>query len=199
MKNIAVITDRFLPITQTFIYREITAIKNFNIIVLTRKKQNEELFPYESVYSFNNSSTVIYDFLRVIRRKKIKLIHIHFGVKALQYLQLKKISRLPFVISFHGYDASKILKNPAILSKYKKMLFPNADLIITVSQKLKDNLVNAGCPKDKMTVLWSGVNTEQFYYIARTLQNNQTVKVLSIARLTEKKGFPILYDLLQMS
>lgn len=194
MDTVAVITSEFLPTTQTFIYEEILGIKNYNVIVLTNKRQNADIFPYEKVYVCDDIYKVNRVFSKIIKKCHVKLIHIKFGTVALRYLKLVKLTGLPYIVSFHGYDASRSLKQPAVLSKYKKQLFPGANHIITVSPKLKENLVKAGCSSKKITVLWSGVDVEKFWYQPRTLKNNETVKLLCIARLTEKKGLQYLIE-----
>jgi len=192
MNTIAIIADEFLPLTQTFVYEEITGIKNFDVIVLTRKILNKDFFPFKNIYVCEDLYKANDFFLNTIKKHNVKLIHIKFGTISLNYLKLIKKSRLPCLVSFHGYDASEGLKQPAILYKYKKHLFPAAAHIVTVSPKLKSNLVNAGCPSKKITVLWSGVDLEKFQYKPRTIQKDETVKILCIARLTEKKGLKYL-------
>ncbi|NLY43080.1 MAG: colanic acid biosynthesis glycosyltransferase WcaL [Clostridiaceae bacterium] len=192
MDTVAVLVDEFLPVTQTFIYEEITGIKEYNVIVLTAKRENEELFPFKNVYTCTNIYRINNYFSRIIKRKNVRLIHVKFGTSFLKYFELIKSIQLPCIVSFHGYDASQNLKQPLILSKYKRILFPNTDHIITVSPKLKENLIGAGCPPHKITVLWSGVNVEKFWYKPRTIKNNENVKILCVARLTEKKGLEYL-------
>ncbi|NLY43083.1 MAG: colanic acid biosynthesis glycosyltransferase WcaL [Clostridiaceae bacterium] len=194
MQTIAVVVDRFLLDIRTYIYEEITAIKKYNILVLTRKRENANLYPYKNVYTCKNFLNPLTEFSRTIKKNDVKLIHIKFGTSALRYLDLKKMTGLPLIVSFHGYDASGVLNNPLVLNEYQKKLFPKADHIITVSQKLKDNLVNAGCPKDKITVLWSGIDLEKFYYKPRKIKDGETVKILSIARLTSAKGLKYLIE-----
>jgi glycosyltransferase involved in cell wall biosynthesis len=192
MKTVALISQIFLPPTQTFVYDEVTAIKNFNILVLTRQLQNKEQFPYKNLYVCKNSSVILKEFSKVIKKKEAKLIHVQFGTVGLQYMKLKKLTGLPYIVTFHGYDASKKLNDPSIRSGYRKELFTKADHFIAVSQNLKNNLVNAGCPENKITVLSSGIDVMQFHYQPRTINNNQTVKILTVARFTEKKGIEYL-------
>jgi len=194
MKTVAVIADRFLLDIRTYIYEEITALKKYNVLVLTKKRENKKLYPYENVYTCKNTLNPTREFAEVIKKNSVKLIHVKFGTSALNYLELKKLTGLPLVVSFHGYDASGILNNAVILNKYRKRLFPSADHFITVSQKLKDNLVKAGCPRNKITVLWSGIDLEKFYYKPRTLNKDEPVKILCIARLSGEKGLPYLIE-----
>lgn len=194
MQTVAVIADRFLLDIRTYIYEEITSIKKYNVLVLTKKRENKDLYPYKNVYTCKNTQNPIQEFSKIIAKCNAKLIHVKFGTSALSYLDLKKLTGLPFIVSFHGYDASGVLNNSMVLSKYQKKLFPKVDHIITVSQKLKDNLVNAGCPHNKITVLWSGIDLEKFYYKPRTIDAGETVKILSIARLTGTKGLTYLIE-----
>ncbi|WHH58357.1 glycosyltransferase [Petroclostridium sp. X23] len=194
MKTVAVVADRFILDVRTYIYEEITAMKKYNILVLTKRRENSHIYPFKNVYECKNKENPMKEYVNMIKKQKARLIHIKFGNDALQYIKLKRITGLPLVVSFHGYDASGALKNPWILHKYKKELFPNTDHIVTVSQKLKDNLAAAGCPSNKITVLWSGIDLEKFYYKPRTLNNGEAVRILSVARLTEAKGLKYLIE-----
>jgi len=192
MKTVAVIVDRFLLDIRTYIYEEITAIKKYHVLVLTKKRENKDLYPYKNVYVCKNTINPTKELAEIIKKNNVKLIHVKFGTSALQYLELKKLTGVPLVVSFHGYDASGVLNNPVVLKKYKNKLFRKADHIIAVSQKLKNNLVKTGCPESKITVLWSGIDLEKFYYKPRKINRNEPVKILSIARLTSGKGLTYL-------
>jgi glycosyltransferase involved in cell wall biosynthesis len=159
VKNVAILIEQFLPSIQTFIYEELTAINKFNMFVLTEERLSEDIYPFENVHICKK----IKEYSKIIKKQNIKLIHTKFGQNALRYLELKKLTGVPFIASFHGVDASHQLKSGSMLSMYKKKLFPKVDHIIAVSPTLKDNLVKAGCPKNKITVIWSGVDVEKFY------------------------------------
>jgi len=192
MDTIAYITPIFLPVTQTFIYDEITEIKHHNVLALTLKRQNRSKFPYKNLYVAKSSIASVNEFYHVMKKQNVKLMHFQFGITANHLFGLKKISGLPMVVTFHGFDASSELKKPSVLSEYKTKVFPAADQIIAVSQKLKNNLINAGCPQDKITVLSNGIDLTKFSYKPRILNDKETVKILCIARLTEKKGLTYL-------
>ena len=190
MQNVAVITKNFLPITQTFIYQELTAIKNFKVIVLTRQRFNKKMFPYKDLYVCKN----INDYLKAIKKQNIQLLHIKFGYNGLHYYTLKEQTGLPLIVSFHGGDASARLKDPSTHSAYQDKLFPIVDRIVVVSHTLKNNLVQAGCPENKIVVIPSGIDLEKFYYKPRTIKENEPIKILCIGRLTEKKGHQYLIE-----
>ena len=194
METVAIVVDRFLLDVRTYIYEEITAIEKYHVLVLTRKRENEELYPFNNIYVSQYPRNIFKEYESILYKQNARLIHVKFGTDALKYLPLKRRTGLPFVASFHGYDASSALNNPKILGKYRKFLFPNADHLITVSKKLKDNLIEVGCPEKKITVLWSGIDVNKFSYKPRMVNKNEKIKIFTIARLKEAKGIHYLID-----
>jgi len=194
MNTIAQISPIFLPATQTFIYDEITGIKKYKVLLLTLRQKNKSQFAFDNIYVAKNAMTSIEEFYQIMKKQNVQLIHFQFGITALFLLGLKKLSKLPTVVTFHGFDASIELKKRSTLLQYKKKLFPQTDHIIAVSHKLKENLVNSGCPENKITVLSNGIDVHRFEYKPRILNHSEPVKILCIARLTEKKGLIYLIE-----
>jgi colanic acid/amylovoran biosynthesis glycosyltransferase len=61
-------------------------------------------------------------------------------------------------------------------------------MFLPVSQSLADRLVASGCERSKIVVLHSGIECGKFSYIQRRLYKGEQAKILTIGRLTEKKG-----------
>jgi len=75
-------------------------------------------------------------------------------------------------------------ENPGIYHK----LFREGDLFLPVCQSLKERLIQAGCDENKIVVHYSGIDCSIFEYSQRKRINGEHIKVLTIARLVEKKG-----------
>ncbi len=67
-------------------------------------------------------------------------------------------------------------------------LFRKADLILCVSESIRAKLLELGCQEQKIRVHHSGVDTRQFALPKRQPAGDGKVKLLTIARLVEKKG-----------
>jgi len=129
-------------------------------------------------------STMIY---KLQDSPEYDIIHCQFGTVAPQILLLKEIGAIggKIVTSFRGYDATLYLKNNP--GGYGN-LFEKGDLFLPVSKSLKQILINMTENKDKIKVLYSGIDTKKFNYTKRKFSDNGIVYCTTIARLTEKKG-----------
>jgi glycosyltransferase involved in cell wall biosynthesis len=128
---------------------------------------------------------------RLVRAISPSLIHAHFGRDAAHILPLVRGSRLPFVVTFHGWDAtvtSETLNESASGRRYlrrRKKLADSAVHIIAASRFLASCLKERGFPQEKIVVHYVGVDTGKF------LPNPSIPRedvVLFVGRLVEKKG-----------
>lgn len=115
-------------------------------------------------------------------------MHAHFGTDALWILPAVKKLDLPFVVTFHGYDAG-FLKGPYSRSyrhfvNRRHIVFERADKIIAVSNFMKNRLLELGCPPKKIVVHYIGINLELF----NPAQSKRDPVILSVGRLIERKG-----------
>lgn len=115
------------------------------------------------------------------------VIHCQFGTYGEAALPLREIGAITgrLVTSFRGFDASKYLRtHPHAYDA----LFREGDLFLPVSRSLADRLVASGCERAKIVVLHSGIECGKFRYIERRLIEGEPARILTIGRLTEKKG-----------
>lgn len=125
--------------------------------------------------------------LEIKRNGPYDVIHCQFGTLGPLALLLRQIGAASgkLFVSFRGYDATKHMqRHPGVFDT----LFRGADLILPVSRSLAEQLIAAGCHPEKITVLHSGVDHGKLEYSERLLTEGQPIKVLTIARLVEKKG-----------
>lgn len=106
------------------------------------------------------------------------------GPKALKFRYLGAVTG-KLIISFRGYDASKHLYNN--IGIYDE-LFREADLFFPVCRHFKQRLIKEGCDKKKIKVHRSGINLAKFEYSYPKKPKGGLTKLLTIARLVEKKG-----------
>lgn len=85
----------------------------------------------------------------------------------------------------HGYDIS-VFKKVAIWGGFYPSLAKNSVKILPISELWSSRLQKLGVPKRKLQVHHMGVETSQFSYSEKTIST--PLKVLSVARATEKKG-----------
>lgn len=121
-----------------------------------------------------------------IGRPGFDILHCQFGDVAVSLLPLIKIGVLSgrLVTSFRGWDATQY---PALYPGRYRDLFSLGDAFLPVSHSLEQRLQELGCPRDRVTVLRSGVDLTQFRFRDKK-KIGQPVNLITIGRLTEKKG-----------
>ncbi|MFC4768597.1 glycosyltransferase [Effusibacillus consociatus] len=190
MSEVAVVRERFLPASETFIYSELVNLKNLSAIVCTKKIINSDRFPFKPIHVYKNKNHLC----SILQKQKVKLIHVRFGTTAAQLLDVKKKLNLPMLTSFHGFD---LPSNQRSFAKYKgklKRLFEEGEAFTVTSNNMKKILLNYGCPKEKIVVHHSGIDVERFRFQQRTMPEDGKIILLSVGRLVEKKGMKYLID-----
>ncbi|MEY2467194.1 MAG: colanic acid/amylovoran biosynthesis glycosyltransferase [Verrucomicrobiota bacterium] len=118
--------------------------------------------------------------------KRYDVVHAHFGPVGNNFRFARELWRAPLLVSFHGYDFTTVPRKqgPEV---YKK-LFSIADLVTVNSDYMGQKLQPLGCPPDKIRKLSYGIDLEKFSFRPRTLEDGQPVRIVTTARLVEKKG-----------
>ena len=116
------------------------------------------------------------------------VIMCHFGPTGLVALDLKDIGVLGghVCVAFHGLDLSAHLLEAG--KDVYAPLFAKADLLLPISQFWQKRLIELGGDPQKIQVHRMGIDVEQFVFQARELPKGHPVRVISVARLVEKKG-----------
>lgn len=211
--KVAVYIHHYLSISSTFLYRQLIGVRLAQKpILFTSELEHLDLFPYEPIYCKGQTLTEKI-WLRLVRevtgryktisksqinywkdafhKHGINLIHAHFGPDAIRVLQLAKTLGLPLLVSFHGYDASSLLRD----EKYRKALkelFAYAS-VIAVSNYMAARLVEAGARAEQIRILYYGIPVASFRFIEREavrekVQKSETVRFLQVSNFVEKKG-----------
>lgn len=121
----------------------------------------------------------------------------HFGQNGLVALQMKEIGALKGKIAtvFHAADITAFVWKEGH-SVYKK-LFDRGDLFLPISRFAKGKLIELGCPEPKISVHRMGVALQHFPVTVRKRFGTKPFRVLSVARLVEKKGIRFAIEALR--
>ena len=134
----------------------------------------------------------------LIREKGIDLVHSH-GYKSNFYALWATGRKLPLVATNHNW-----LKHHwrlVVYSLIDKRLIRFFDRIIAVSELIRNEMVEAGVPDEKITVIDNGVDVEEIARQVRSASQNEmfhesdaTKIVGAIGSLKEEKGFRFLIE-----
>ena len=122
-----------------------------------------------------------------------QILHIHFGNFAVSILPVRRLTGLPLVVSFYGWDASAAPRqNPLI---YKR-LFKEASAIVSLSLEMNATLESLGCPPEKLHVVHIAVRGDELRNLAQRGESasqgarvkGEKLEILAVGRLVEKKG-----------
>ena len=99
--------------------------------------------------------------LRAIAETKPVVLHAHFGSSALPASRIARALHVPLVVTYHGMDITVAARTEAEAAR-RRRAFAAADCVIAVSNFIADALRAAGCPADRITVHYIGVDTARF-------------------------------------
>lgn len=120
--------------------------------------------------------------------ESLDVLHCHFGpngrIGAL--LKTSGVFQGQLITTFYGHDVSSYIRRwgPRIY----RMLFEAADQVLCLSQRMGNQLVDAGCPAEKVYIHRLGIDLERFEYAPPARGESEPFRLLTIARLVEKKG-----------
>jgi colanic acid/amylovoran biosynthesis glycosyltransferase len=210
---IAVYLRHYLSPSETFVYRQLQGIRDaFDPIVLTANPYNLDRFPTDPLYvarknlvgkvyarlervltgrytSLTPAQTRLYR--DALRRHQIRLIHAHFGHFALDLLPLAKAEGIPMLVTFHGYDASILLRNRRYLRELPALV--DYARVIMVSENMVERFAAVGIEPRRLHVHYIGVPVEDFAYIervpiARKLERGEKIRFLQVSNFVGFKG-----------
>ena len=96
-------------------------------------------------------------------KKKVKALLVHFGPSASRMLDVSKATGLPMIVYFHGYDVyyKKTVEN---LRQLYSELFNEASAFLCASEEIRQRLLEAGAPTERLYVLPAYVDLNLFSY-----------------------------------
>ena len=190
------------------IYRQITALERVHPVVLTRKREQGDRFPFFDIHLISKPATHFLRriwfrqlrdlpwkisraetaaLLRVLQSTQARLLHVYFGHIAVHLLPLIEQWDRPTVVSFHGADVGVDLDKPPYLTATKRM-FDAVRLVLVRSESLRQSLVRLGCPEDKIRIQRTGIPLAELPFRSREWPRDGAWKFVQACRLIEKKG-----------
>lgn len=134
--------------------------------------------------------------LRIIREKKIDLLHAHTRITQVQAFWIQKLTGIPVVTTCHGFYQKRI---------GRRLIPAWGDRAIAISQPVQDDLIQGfKLPPQKTIVIYNGIDTDSFN---EAYQKHDPIKVRRdygfgmedpvvgiVARLVGDKGHKYLME-----
>jgi len=113
------------------------------------------------------------------------LVHAHYAHMGARYMEIIDTLGMPMVVSLLGHDISHEAEKDGI--PYSP-LFEKAALLFASSEHLSGMAKEAGCPREKLMVLYPEVDVQFLEYKEREFLEGRGARLLSVCRLDWSKG-----------
>ncbi len=207
--NCAHYLSKYLPLTENWIYRTVINHKAYTPILICRKIENLSLFPLKQLYCLGDLSKgrqyleILYSkvsgyinfFNLICKRNNVKILHVHFGYHSVKMIGLKNKLKIPMLCSFYGDDAFAYPKLKGYTAKYTR-LFKEADKILVLGAYMKAELINLGCPENKITIHHLGIDVTKINFLPRKITKSSTIRFLIASSFVQKKGIDLAINAL---
>jgi colanic acid/amylovoran biosynthesis glycosyltransferase len=205
---IAHYNDVFYHKSETFINNYISNARSYHPIYFAREFSNVDLFPLPEKDRYAlpanpprryTGEWLYYGIARryfkvnfsneeiVLRQKKVKLIHAHFGPQGYFALKLRGRLKIPLITTFYGYDVSELGQDPQWVEQYQS-LFKEGDLFLVEGEHMKSKLSDLGCPVGKIAIQRIAIPVSKIEFKPRRKKDGRKTVFLFAGRFFEKKG-----------
>lgn len=158
-----------------------------------------QLFSKILIYNYLTASKLVNELIRKENFKYDALVA-HDWLSAIGGITIKKETKLPLAFHVHSTEKGRTLGNGStVVSNIELQAAQAADLIVTVSYAMKDELIRLGFPKERIQVIYNGVDQQKYNPENVTAEQIQSLRrfyglkyddfmILFIGRLVGVKG-----------
>ncbi len=151
------------------------------------------------VYNYLSAAKLINELIKK-EGMKYDVVVAHDWLSAMGGITVKRETGLPLAFHVHSTEKGRTLGNGSgVVSNIELRAGKMADLIVTVSYAMKDELIQLGFPREKIQVSYNGVDPQKYNPQAvsseqiKTIRNKYGIKddelmILFIGRLVGVKG-----------
>jgi glycosyltransferase involved in cell wall biosynthesis len=120
------------------------------------------LFGKLLVYNYLTASKLVNDLIKK-EHTKYDMVVAHDWLSIMGGVAVKKDSKLPLAFHVHSTEKGRTLGNGSeVVSNIELRGAKMADIIVTVSYAMKDELIQLGFPREKIHVRYNGVDPEKY-------------------------------------
>ncbi|MCS6816474.1 MAG: glycosyltransferase [Blastocatellia bacterium] len=203
---VAEVKPEYLPLTETFIYEYLRALRRVRPVVVAEEVKHLDLFPVKELVRVRTLELTLRERMRdrllaillrfenarayryhaALRRLHPQLVHAHFGPTGVLVLAAARRLGVPLITSFYGYDLSALARDPAWRARYRH-LFAHGALFLVEGPHMRERLIRLGCPPEKIRVRRIAIDLDEFPFRPRVWREGP-LRLLQVGRLVEKKG-----------
>lgn len=121
----------------------------------------KELFCETMLYNFLSSTKLLNDLVKKEKRS-FDIIVANDWLSAIGALIVRKTLKLPFVFHLHSTEQGRAWNGSPTIKEIERLAANEADLIITVSYAMRDELMKLGYNEKKIRVIYNGVDPEKY-------------------------------------
>lgn len=164
-------------------------LKGLGLLVTNFHKAPARLLRTLNIFKYGKDALSLRILYAVIpflgKEQKYDIIHCHFGPNGNLGVLLREIGILKgkIITTFYGYDIN-VIKQPELYA----YLFQEGNLFIVNTNFSKRKVIELGGPSGKILVLPLGLYLDRFPFKRISIKSGDEVKILTVARLVEKKG-----------
>lgn len=213
--RIAIVTGSFPKLSETFVLQQIVSLlgEGHDVRVfpfddpkeatvheeIARLRLLERTTYLRSPRHFTNRLGAWVRKLSRRRPERFDAIICHFGTNGEKARLFRRQGRFegPLAVFFHAVDLTVWLR--AEPPNFYGKLFAEAELLLPISVHWKERLTELGAPPEKLIVRHMGVDATALSYEPRSLAPRESLRLLSVARLVEKKGIEYALEALALA
>ena len=186
-----------------WIYHQLTFLREFEAIVLARRKERLDQFPFEPIYAHADLSWPRRLLERLARgglghgfpqhrqaaaRHHASLLHSHFCSTAMRDWPLARALGVPHLATFYGADIWAHSRRPGWLERFER-LAAACDRFLVEGNAMRRKVLELGAPAERVRVWHLGVDLEQIPFRPRRPEPGGRIRILMAGRAYEKKGY----------
>lgn len=200
--TVAHAVNPYLPNSGSWIYHQIAFLSSFRPIVLAKRTENLDQFPFSPIYAVYDLPFLNRNLQKVsaavsgspfrmhrsaLKREGVSLLHSHFSDMAVRNIPLAKEAGIPHVASFYGSDIWGRERDPGFRRDFVR-LCERASLFLVEGPAMGEKVTALGAPEAMVEVLRIGIDLEKIPFEPRRPPEDGRVVVLMAGRPIEKKG-----------
>jgi glycosyltransferase involved in cell wall biosynthesis len=138
------------------------------------------LFGKLMVYNYLSAAKLVNELIKK-EGMKYDIVVAHDWLSAMGGITVKRETGMPLAFHVHSTEKGRTMGNgSSVVSNIELRAGNMADLVVTVSYAMKDELIQLGFPKDKIKVCYNGVDPQKY--------NPQNIAKEDIQRIRAKYG-----------